>query len=68
MAAVRRTTHTPIDKSRLVDELARNRHDPAGHATVESAVRVAGGSPTLGGGASKTGSTSRDGVSTWAVA
>ena len=35
---------------RSVDEMFQNRHDHAATADVESAVRVAGGIPTLGGG------------------
>jgi hypothetical protein len=44
MTAVRSTT-------RSVDEMLRSRHVLPGRGDVESAVRVAGGFPTLGGGA-----------------
>jgi hypothetical protein len=44
MSAVRSTT-------RSVDEMLRSRHVLPGRGDVESAVRVAGGFPTLGGGA-----------------
>jgi hypothetical protein len=43
VAAARSTTH--------VDEMVRSRHVCPGYGDVESAVRVAGGFPTLGGGA-----------------
>jgi hypothetical protein len=43
MAAIRRG-------GARVDEMSRYRHNPAGCGAVESAVRVAGGVPTLGGG------------------